>query len=193
MNEHLENRGRSTDLRRNITIGVISLCIYLISIILLGIFFRAPIEDACSSMINWFGYLGIFISIFVMDAFMTPPAPDLIIFIAVAGNMDPVRALLAMCSASLLAGSLGYLLGKKIREKGFFVSPDNRYILMGQNLIGKYGIWAVAIGCLTPFPFTIITWTSGFLGMRYKLFLPITLLRIPRFAIYYYLFSLGWL
>ena len=193
MNGHLENGGRPTDLRRNITIGVITLCLYLISIIMLGIFFRAPIEDACSSMINWFGYLGIFISIFVMDAFMIPPAPDLIIFMAVAGNMDPARALLAMCTASLLAGSLGFLLGRKIRERGYFISQDNSYLLMGQGLIGKYGIWAVAIGCLTPFPFTIITWTSGFLGMRYRTFLPITLLRIPRFVIYYYLFSLGWL
>ncbi len=193
MNGHHENGGRSADLKRNVTIGVISLSIYLISIIMLGIFFRAPIEEACGSLISWFGYLGIFISIFMMDAFMIPPAPDLIIFIAVAGNLDPARALLAMCTASLLAGSLGFLLGRKIRNHSRFISPDNRYVALGQELIGKYGIWAVAIGCLTPFPFTIITWTSGFLGMRYRLFLPITLLRIPRFAIYYYLFSLGWL
>ncbi len=189
----INNGKRSTDLRRNIIIGVVSLSIYLISIIMLGIFLRAPIEEACGSLIRWFGYLGIFISIFMMDAFMIPPAPDLIIFIAVAGNLDPARALLAMCTASLLAGSLGFLLGRKIRDGGWFISSDNRYIAMGQDLIGKYGIWAVAIGCLTPFPFTIITWTSGFLGMRYRIFLPVTLLRIPRFALYYYLFSLGWL
>ena len=57
--------------------------------------------------------------------------------------------------------------------------------------MGKYGIWAVIVAAITPIPFSPVCWIAGMLEMDYKQFLVASLWRIPRFMIWYVIFSLG--
>jgi membrane protein YqaA with SNARE-associated domain len=52
-------------------------------------------------------------------------------------------------------------------------------------LIDRYGYWAVALGALTPIPFSITCWSAGMLRLGFGRFLLVALLRVPRFVGYY--------
>jgi len=51
----------------------------------------------------------------------------------------------------------------------------------------RFGPIAVAIGALTPFPYSVTTWTAGMFNMPFKRMILPTMLRIPRLWIYYWI------
>jgi membrane protein YqaA with SNARE-associated domain len=52
-------------------------------------------------------------------------------------------------------------------------------------MVQRYGRLTVALGALTPLPFSITCWCAGGLGMPLARFLPVSLLRVPRYVVYY--------
>jgi membrane protein YqaA with SNARE-associated domain len=55
-----------------------------------------------------------------------------------------------------------------------------------RDFIRKYGFWAVALGSVTPFPFSLACWSAGVMEIRWTTVLAASLLfRVPRFLIYY--------
>lgn len=131
---------------------------------------------------------------FVESSFFPIPPDALLIPMVIAAR---ARAWLiaAVCTLSSVAGALlGYALG-------FFA-----FDAIGQPLIafygykeqfasftdgfGEWGVWAVAFFGLTPFPFKVITITSGFVGMDVIPFLLASI--VSRAARFYLVAGLLW-
>jgi membrane protein YqaA with SNARE-associated domain len=54
----------------------------------------------------------------------------------------------------------------------------------GKAFMNQYGLWALAIGALTPLPYSMMCWACGIVRVRFIPFFLISLLRIPRVALY---------
>ena len=57
--------------------------------------------------------------------------------------------------------------------------------------VRRYGAAALALGALSPLPFSICCWASGALKLRPDIFFVVALLRIPRVAFYLWLIDIG--
>jgi uncharacterized membrane protein YdjX (TVP38/TMEM64 family) len=60
-------------------------------------------------------------------------------------------------------------------------------------IVERYGTVGLAIGAITPLPYVWTTWAAGALGMPWRTFLPVSLLRIPRVFFYLWLMEQGFL
>jgi membrane protein YqaA with SNARE-associated domain len=59
------------------------------------------------------------------------------------------------------------------------------------SLVRRYGLIALALATLTPLPYSLACWASGALGVPFFRFCAVSLLRIPRIAIFLWLIQEG--
>jgi membrane protein YqaA with SNARE-associated domain len=162
------------------------------AVALAGIFLHEPLSQGATWVVNTFGLPGIALGIFISDTFTFPIPPDTYIFLAVASKMRVLEVFLTVCTVSVLAGNVAYFLGPMLAKIPFIRDKIERFRPQGQDLFLRYGVWTVAIGALTPLPYSVICWFAGLYKMPYRRFFLATLFRIPRMIGYYYLFKLGW-
>ncbi|MFO8051424.1 MAG: VTT domain-containing protein [Thermoplasmatota archaeon] len=179
------------DIGKNLIRLVIVLGVFFLLIILMNLFLGDQIELVGHQWVKRFGYPGIFISTFLMDTFLSPISPDFVLLVSVAGEVNVIGVLLAISLASVLAGNVGYFIGRFLGNREVIQKRIEPYERKGHYLMGKYGIWAVIVGALTPIPFSAVCWIAGMLEMDYRQFFVGTLWRIPRFLIWFVVFSLG--
>src|SRR5690606_20070216 len=86
---------------------------------------------------------------------------------------------------SILAGNCAFYLGRVVQRWPWAARWLSRAGAKPRALIQGYGRSAVALAALTPIPFSITCLLAGLLGMQHARFWPVTLLRIPRFFLYF--------
>jgi membrane protein YqaA with SNARE-associated domain len=164
----------------------------VIAVVLAGIFLKEPLTIAANWVVHTFGLPGIALGIFISDTFTFPIPPDTYIFLAVASQLRELDVLLTVCLVSVFAGNVAYFLGPLLARIPLIRNKIEQFRPQGQDLFLRYGVWTVAIGALTPLPYSLVCWFAGLYKMPYKRFFLATLFRIPRMIGYYYLFKLGW-
>ena len=109
----------------------------------------------------------------------------------------PHRAWLiaAVCTlASVLGGLLGYWIGAELFQAvgqpvlDFYGKADK--FTAFQDRFNEYGAWAVLMAGITPFPYKVITITSGATGLDFSVFVIASLL--ARGFIFFLLAGLLW-
>ncbi|MFB6265281.1 MAG: YqaA family protein [Bradymonadaceae bacterium] len=161
-------------------------------IFLAGLLLRAPLRNAADWLVAEMGMTGMFVGIFVADAFTVPIPPDTYLFLGIAADTDLV-ATLAVCSlASVAGGNVAYWIGPYIERIPLLESRLENFRPRGEALFSKWGGWAVSVAAMTPVPFSVVSWLAGIYRMPYSRFLAASLVRIPRIVGYYALYSLGW-
>jgi len=111
-----------------------------------------------------------------IESSIFPIPPDIILILMVISNRAKSWIYAIICTvSSVLGGIIGYLIG------AFFFGTIGVFILETYNLIDnfdeiknyyyKYGIWIVLIGGLTPFPYKLITISSGFFSLSLPIFI----------------------
>jgi len=134
--------------------------------------------------------LGLFSLVALNDFMVTPVSPDILIFLISQKSPGSYMLITALGTASVLGGALAWLCGRSLENK-FKAARVERFVAKNHALINKYGVWIVALGALTPVPYSLTCWAAGALKMDFpKLFLMI-LLRIPRFIIYFHFFAIS--
>lgn len=175
--------------------------IYLVVgvVVLVGLAYLAQqylghhLEAASRWLTNTGGYLGVFVSIWLIDTFTLPVSPDMILaFVAHKGStLNTPVALVVICIASIAAGNTGYHLAKRIGDWPFIQRRLAKNYEKGHKLFDRFGVWTVVIAGLTPIPFSIVCWFAGLYDMKSWPFFLATLSRIPRFIGWFYLLRLG--
>ncbi|MBN1390180.1 MAG: DedA family protein [Candidatus Thermoplasmatota archaeon] len=179
------------DIRKNlIKLGLAFLLVFLI-VILLRMLFGHHIQAFAEVMVDRFGLPGVFISTLFLDSFILGISPDFVLFVAIAGEIDPLQLLLTISIASILGGNVGYLIGRFLGNRKFVQKRIEPYEKRGHYLMEKYGLWAVIVGAMTPIPFSTICWIAGMLEMKYTHFLAGAIWRIPRYLLWYIVFRVG--
>ena len=112
---------------------------------------------------------------FIESSFFPIP-PDVILIPMILSNRNKAWLYSLICTLSSVLGAvLGYLIGF------FFFETIGTIIIETYNLISdfnniknyydQYGVWLVLAGGFSPFPYKLITITSGFFNLNLPLFI----------------------
>ncbi len=149
-----------------------------------GLLFKGPLEAFATRFVADWGGLGVAVGFFLSDAFAVPVPPDLFLALGYVGGM-PVGALVAWGTGGSLAGGLtAYGLSRLLRT---VPAVQRRLEARGEEaraLLDRYGVTALAVGALTPLPYSLMAWTCAVLGMPLRTFVLVSLLRLVRVALY---------
>ena len=156
--------------------------VFLIYLILI-IAFPDQIKAIGEWAVQHLGLSGVFLFIYLVDTFIVPASGDLIFPLTFGWN--PVPLLLTMGLASMLGGFSGYLIARRLSHLKSIQNTVKHYRKQGEDLIKKYGVWAVVIAGLTPIPYSTVSWIDGLVKMPIRHYLLASLSRIPRFILYY--------
>lgn len=139
----------------------------LIGIIVLSIWvmFNKEIIQAMGN----YSYLALFVCCFLANASVFLPAPGLMVILSAACIMNPVLVSLIGALGMTAGESVGYLGGLTGRHLINKKTKSKKML----EIINKYGVFAVFIFALVPFPvFDIVGVASGYLKYNFIKFIP---------------------
>jgi membrane protein YqaA with SNARE-associated domain len=179
-------------IQKNLIKALIGLTAFILLMALLGYLFEEELTRITTWIVDKIGFAGMAAILSVTDTLVTPFPPDILLVIIANSPLSqnwPVYVG-TLGVVSVCAGMTGYGIGRwpghfrwSQRLFGKFKDEHHDFIL-------KYGFWAVAIGAITPLPYSVTCWTSGVLGVRWTVVLAASaLFRIPRFYLFYLLLT----
>ncbi|NLY07935.1 MAG: hypothetical protein GXZ16_06960 [Spirochaetales bacterium] len=162
---------------------VLVLMLFLIVFGGLAFLFRDKLENVGRFVVESLGLPGVAVFAFFVDAFILPMAVDIVF--PFASHWSSFVFLSAVSASSIVAGIFGYWIGRLLGRTRMVLSVTSGFSEDGKRMIGRYGPWAVAIGALTPIPYSTTVWLSGMVRIPFwKVFIA-CFLRIPRMILYY--------
>lgn len=145
-------------------------------------------EAWITDWMNQFGYLGVFLLIFLENIF--PPIPSEVVLtlggaLTTTTSMTKLGVILASTAGSIVGAVILYGIGllldverleKIIKKYGKFLRLTIKDIRKADAWFDKYGVWAVFFGRLVPLVRSLISIPAGMSNMRFWLFLLFTTL-----------------
>ena len=198
MTEHAETeepKGEAKALTidaRSLGLKVIAVGLVFTAIIVgFGASFWEPMHALSREFVSTLGGPGICIGFFIPDAFSVPLPVDAFTTFGLLGGMGFWEVVAWASSGSLVGGCVGYHVGGWLRRFAWFQRFYGKRAEEMDELVKRYGAYALALTALTPLPYSLGCWACGALRMRFSLFLLVSLLRIPRVASYLALIYFG--
>ena len=179
-------------IRRNLIKTGVILVLVIVVTGFVGIYFNREAMAACQWVMDEVGLMGLAAILFVSDAFCAPIPSDFVLVVVAKSDISHfwpiVIPVLALWSS--FAGAVAWYLGTKVGHTAWATRWLGR-LQSGQNhaLVAKLGKWGVALGALTPIPYSLTCWTAGMLQLTLREIFWVNLLRMPRFFAYYLAFS----
>jgi membrane protein YqaA with SNARE-associated domain len=154
--------------------------------------YRHELETIGRTFVDKFGLIGMALGTFIADGFHFPVPPQFYMLLAIASGRSQVMAFLAIMCGSLLGGAVGFLFARRLSRIALvnrFLERSTRSV---RHLFDKYRYRAVLIASLTPLAYSVLCYIAGAYRMPKRVLALISLLRIPRLVMFYYLVRLGW-
>lgn len=130
------------------------------------------------------GPWGVALAYGIPDATGLPLPPDSLVMLALSGGVSFGACVVFGGAGSIAGASLGFGASRlAVRIPWVQRQMADRATEM-QALVERYGMLALGAGALTPLPFSLTAWACGLLGMPFRVFLLVSLLRFPRVALY---------
>jgi membrane protein YqaA with SNARE-associated domain len=179
-------------IRRNLIRAGVVLLLAIVGLGLTGLWFEEELIATCSWVLDRVGLAGIAAILYVSDAFCAPIPSDLTLVVIAKSDLSPYWPIIvpALALWSSFAGATAWLLGTKVGRLPWATRLLGR-LQSGQNhaLVARLGKWGVALGALTPIPYSLTCWTAGMLELTLREIFWVNLLRLPRFLAYYLAFA----
>jgi membrane protein YqaA with SNARE-associated domain len=184
-----EQAASQKELRGHLKQTVFGLLIFFGVLGAIGYVYDKEIETICHRVFALFGLGGLWAFVFVNDAIVSPIPPDLalIVFYKSEFKYQWYIWVTLFGLGSSVAGVVGWWLGGLLGKTKLPAYVFGAKLEQGKQLMRRYGAWSVAIGALTPVPFSLTTWTAGILNVPLRSLLIPCLLRVPRFIVYYWI------
>lgn len=180
------------DLLRTLLQLVLSLGALFGAIAIAGYVARDELDALGRAFVERFGLVGMFIGTFLADAFSFPIPPQFYMLTAITAGGSQLAPMAVISAASLLGGCTGYRLARHIAKVRLFAARIQATRPRIDRLFDRYGYWAIAIGSVTPIPFSMLCYFSGLYRVPARYFVAFVLFRLPRLALFYALIRLGW-
>lgn len=168
-----------------------TLAVLLAVLFTLAYFFRPVLLEVGSWFVAKLGGPGVALGYLIPDALTLPLPADLVASVALFGDMSFPKVVFWASLGSVLGGSLGWGIGRffvwRIPALRARMEADTRVV----PILKKRGGIVLALAALTPLPYSIACWAAGGTGMGFGTFFLISLLRIPRVALYLWLIVEG--
>src|SRR5688500_4582138 len=142
---------------------------------LLGHHFRPELEGLGRGFIDRFGYAGIALGTYIADGLHCPVPPQFYMLASIASGWSALWTIVAVCIGSMFGGFTAYAIARRASKLKFL----QRLLARSQEkvdwLFARYGYWAVAIGSLTPIPYSFLCYVAGGYRMPAKIFVVLSL------------------
>ena len=181
------------DSRALIKRTIIGIVILMALLGVLGAYFREPLVTFSKVFVEKLGGPAIMGGIFLADGLMIPVPHDVLTGFGLLGGMEFWTVVALATIGSLSGGSVGYVLGRRLAHTRTVRAILDKRGKKMYALAQRYGMMAVAIGAVSPLPYSFTTWAAGALRMNFGQFILVSLLRAPRFAFYLWLIRVGFL
>jgi membrane protein YqaA with SNARE-associated domain len=177
---------RARYMRRNFLRAGLGILALLAFLAVCATRFEHQLLSLTESVYSTIGLAGLFAITFFNDVIISPLPPEaMLIVVAKTGLRDDWLALiLTMGLLSAAAGNAAWWIGHSAGAR-FFPHWINKVRQRHGKTIYRYDRWVVGLSAITPLPFSITCLAAGAMHMRYKSFWPLTLLRVPRFFMFY--------
>jgi membrane protein YqaA with SNARE-associated domain len=154
-------------------------------------YLKEPLTAFSQHFVEATGVYGIGLGWMVLDTLPIPFPHDILLGFGELGGLEPIPMVIAASTGSLVGGTMAWNLGRRLRH-----TPIFRRIVSGAgapayDLVSRYGVAALVVGALSPLPYSVACWAAGSIEMRYRTFLLVSLLRIPRITFYWWLIAAG--
>ncbi|MFN3984844.1 MAG: YqaA family protein [Rhodocyclaceae bacterium] len=179
-------------IRDSLLKAVLGLLVFLAVMAALGLMFEEEMLAFTDWVVRRIGFLGMCLILLVTDTLVTPFPPDVLLLVIAKTQLVEhwPRYVTILALVSVCAGLLGWSIGRWLGHFAFAQRMFGDFREEHRNFIRRYGFWAVAIGSITPLPFSVTCWGAGALGLRGRTVAAAALLfRIPRFFLYYWLIT----
>ncbi|MCA9627903.1 MAG: VTT domain-containing protein [Myxococcales bacterium] len=169
--------------------ALIALLVFVGAIGLASFLFKEQLDGVAHLLHQKLGVAGLCLIIFVCDSLTAPLPPDVVlVIVAKSALREHAWSLVLLFGVvSVVAGNCGFWLGSQLQRWPRVARWLVRAGAKPRALVERYGRGAVGLAALTPIPFSITCILAGVLGMPHQRFWPVTLLRIPRFYLYFVL------
>lgn len=161
--------------------------------VLLARTFRPQLEALGRAFVEHFGLGGIALGTFLADGLSFPVPPQFYMLLAISASTPDLHTFLATSVGSLSGGVAGYHLARQLARFPRFARWLER---MGasfrEQLRGRKAYRNALIASLTPLPFSMQCYLCGLYRLPLGAFAVISLLRLPRLAMFYYILKAGW-
>jgi membrane protein DedA with SNARE-associated domain len=141
------------------------------------------VADWVQDFINYAGYVGVFLLMFLETVF--PPIPSEVIMplaglSAARGHMTLWGVILSGTAGAMFGNFFWYLLARVIGMERFhpFINRYGRWLTIdwpdvekAERLFGRHGGWVVGVGRMLPTVRSVVSIPAGLLHMRLKTFL----------------------
>lgn len=107
----------------------------------------------------------------ILKAFL--PLPSLEVVLVPITLANPANWLLYSLEGAVgtfIGGGIGYWLAHRYGRRALSHMASQNDIDKGEELMNRYGVWAVFIGGITPIPDFLLAYLAGFTHMRFSLF-----------------------
>ena len=163
---------------------VLGLVVLVVGLAVASYFLREWMEEVSQKFIALTGVWGVGLGFFFPDAFTLPIPPDTFLVAGLLGKLSFIQILISASIGSILGGTLGFLMIRSLSKRPKVETWLDQKVSTGKAFMNQYGLWALAIGALTPLPYSMMCWACGIVRVRFIPFLLVSLLRIPRVALY---------
>ncbi|MEZ4450739.1 MAG: VTT domain-containing protein [Nannocystaceae bacterium] len=147
----------------------------MLLVAVLGYFFREPLLKFADLFVKTFGGPGVAIGFLLPDAFTVPIPNDAFSALGLAGGLSFVEVCAWATLGSVLGGSIGFLIGRRLAQAEWYRRVMRRRGAEVQHLIDRYGGVGLAIAAITPLPYSLASWAAGTSPLPYGRFLAISL------------------
>ncbi len=154
--------------------------------------FRVPLERLGRSFVERFGYEGMLFGTFIADGFHFPVPPQFYMLMAVSSGASRPIAFAFISCGSLLGGFAGYRLAGRLARFGPIARRVERVEALVSRAFGRFGYRAALVASLLPIAYSMLCYFAGIYRLPGRVFAVLSLCRIPRLVLFFYLVELGW-
>lgn len=172
--------------------ALIGLVALIAVVALLGFMYEDEMTAITTWVVDQVGFVGLAAILMVTDTLVTPFPPDILLAVIAKSRLSEEWPIYVgvLSVVSVVAGMTGYGIGRWLGHFRWTQRLFGEFKEDHRSFLRKYGFWGVAIGAVTPLPYSVTCWTAGVLGIRWtKVLAASVLFRIPRFYLYYWLLS----
>lgn len=154
---------------------------------------KPELEALGRGFLERFGAFGLTLGTFLADGLHFPIPPQFYMLAGITAGWSAWTTLTAITAGSLVGGVVSHLIGRHLLWRLRFLRRIvDRSRKRFDWLFARYGYWAVAVGSLSPVPFSLLCNLSGLYRVPFRLFLILSLFRVPRVMLFYMLIRFGW-
>jgi membrane protein YqaA with SNARE-associated domain len=187
----LTEGGAPPGLRRLFLQLIVGIVIFMGIVAVLALAFEDVLLATGQGFVERLGGPGVGLAFFILDAVWLPIPHETFSGLALVGGMPFVEVWVWGSVGSLAGGMVGYTVCRRIGRQDWFQRWLARKGGDAHAAVRRWGVMGVALGAVSPLPYSISAWAAGALGMELRPFVLVSLLRIPRVGFYLWLIQIG--